>query len=186
MYNLLRNFHAPMKRAGTRLAGAFFLLCVSLFAQPDCSFNFSLSGSGAELDSDAYPNKCPYLWIEYKSTGFSAVTVTLQGAPDSSGSPGAWGTLDGTVTVGSNPLTSTTGAYAAITANTTDLAAWLRVDISGTTGTGTVSGQVYGYLSLLGLGDEEEAFVKHRLHFRDSELFAGYDLIAVLDRRRYA
>jgi len=122
----------------------FFLSLATAFAQspPDCRFNFTLSAAG---NSAAFPNSCPYLFFDYKSTGFSGLSLTLQGAPDSSGAPGAFVTLPGTVNIGSNPLTSTTGAYAQITATQTNLAAWLQVNLSGLTGSGQVTGLVWGY-----------------------------------------
>ena len=154
MYNLVaRYFHTPLGRAGCRFAGAFFLVSASLAAPdtptPDCSFNFSLSAAG---NSSAVPNACPYLYFSYKSTGFSGLSVQLNGAADSSGSPGTFGALSGTVNVGSNPLTSTTGAYAQITATQTNMAAWLQVNLSGLTGTGQVTGVVYGYKAAFALG----------------------------------
>ena len=114
--------------------------------QPQCSFNFGpLTRTGSTAGIDYHNQGCVFWTFEYKSTGFSALSIVLQGAPDSAGAPGTWVTLPGTVTDGANPSTSITGAYAAITTTPSNLAAWYRISLTSVTSTGSISGRAYGY-----------------------------------------
>lgn len=121
-------------------------LAVSSYGQitaPDCISSFTLSAAGS---TTAFKDQGCIFWnFAYTSTGFTALSLLLQQAPDNAGVAGAFITFAGTTVLGSNPATSTTGAYYTATASTTNLAAWLRVTLSGTTGTGTVIGFIYGY-----------------------------------------
>jgi hypothetical protein len=86
--------------------------------------------------------------VTYQNAGFSAVSLTFQAANDSSGSPGSWGTYQGTaqsgaVSTGSNPSTSTTTGYAVFTG----YAPWVRVTAT-LTGSGSVKGFVTGWYSV--------------------------------------
>jgi hypothetical protein len=121
-------------------------LAASAYGQvsaPDCIASFTLSASGP---STGFPNQGCIFWnLTYKNFGFSGLSLTLQQAPDNNNVPGTWKTFAGTGEVGSNPSTSTTGAYFTVIASDTDLAAWVRVNLSGLTGTGFVTGYVYGY-----------------------------------------
>jgi hypothetical protein len=135
--------------AGGRTMKKLFLLLLfagGAFAQ-DCIFSFDLSAAG---DSAPFPNGgCIYWTMTYKSVGFTGLSLTLQQAPNalSGGAqvPGTWITFAGTTTLGANPSTSITGAVFAATATTTNLAAWVRVDLSGLTGSGFVTGYAFGY-----------------------------------------
>lgn len=111
--------------------------------QPDCVIDFLFTAAGQTAGG---PGTCGnnvagvYEWrLTYKSTGFSALSLVVQSAPDSSGAPGTWVTFVGTVT-GSNPNT-------AIDQASTDLVAfnpWVRVMLTSKTGTGTITGELYG------------------------------------------
>jgi hypothetical protein len=136
---------------------AFLLLSLPCLAQqqvvqqPQCSFNFGpLTAPGATAGIDFHNQGCMFWTFEYKSTGFSVLSIVLQGAPDSAGSPGTFVTLPGTVTVGANPSTSITGAFAAITISPTNAAAWIRINLTSVTGTGSVTGRAYGYQNFPG------------------------------------
>lgn len=148
----------------------FLLLFLPLaaFAQstkvvPDCviPFNFTATGSTSNLTCGA-PNGAPNTpgiasWIVvYESTGFSAVCLTVQSAPDSSGSPGTWVTFGGTVlsssqyvgSSGINPNTATTSAFTGFAG----YYPWMRVTLSSsggclTTGSGRVKGNLFGFLN---------------------------------------
>jgi hypothetical protein len=137
-----------------------FLVSSGLFAQtkvtPDCVIPFSFTAAGSTSNSTCgAPNGAPNgngiaSWIVvYYNTGFSGLSVTVQSAADSSGAPGTWGTFAGTVLTstqypgssGINPNTATTSAF-------TGLAGyypWMRVTISGLTGSGKVTGALYGF-----------------------------------------
>ena len=125
---------------------AIALLAVSAYGQggpPDCTANFTLSAVGP---SAGVSNQGCIFWnVAYQSTGFSGLSLTLQQAPDAGGTPGTWKTFAGTGELGSNPSTSITGAFYTILASDTDLAAWVRVNLSGITGSGTVKGSMFGY-----------------------------------------
>jgi hypothetical protein len=130
------------------------LFSISLFAQtqvvqqPLCSFNFGpLTATGAQPVNglDFHNQGCMFWTFEYKSTGFSVVSIVLQGAPDMNGSPGTWVTLPGTVSIGTNPATSITGAFTAVTVSPTNAAAWIRINLTTATGTGSIAGRAYGY-----------------------------------------
>lgn len=111
--------------------------------QPDCVIDFVFTAAGQTAGgAGTCGNNVAgvYEWrITYKSTGFSALSLVVQSAPDNTGAPGAWVNFVGTL-VGSNPNTATTQA-------TTDLAGfnpWVRVLLTSKTGTGTITGELYG------------------------------------------
>lgn len=145
----------PMSKLMSRF-GLFvgsLLLTIPAFSQgqqqiqPDVGFDFGPCSAACIVQ---FPNSIEGIgirnWnVEYKSTGFSAVSLTLQGAPDSSGSPGTWVTYPGTVVVGTNPLTSTTGGFMALVVDPSNTAVWVRMNITSVTGTGSIHGRVYGY-----------------------------------------
>lgn len=106
---------------------------------PDCQFYFNLTTATSTAEYDNRTRGCTDFAIAYNSTGFTGLTITVQVAPNSSGSPGTWATY--TAATGSNPSTATTQANATFT----DYFPFVRVTLSGLTGTGTVSGTVYGW-----------------------------------------
>ena len=143
-----------------KLIYALFLLAGLAAAQtkvtPDCVIPFSFTTSGSTGNSTCgAPNGAPNgngiaSWIVvYYNTGFSGLSVTVQSAADNSGVPGTYGTFAGTVLTSSqypgssgvNPNTATTSAF-------TGLAGyypWMRVTLSGLTGSGKVTGALYGF-----------------------------------------
>ena len=150
-----------------KLLALFSLFAASAFGQsritPDCviPFNFTAVGSTSNLTCGA-PNgqqNGPGIasWIiVYSNSGFSAVCLDVQSAPDSSGSPGSWVTFAGTILTstqypgssGINPNTATTSAFTGFAG----YYPWMRVTLetSGgcpTTGSGTVKGTLYGFLN---------------------------------------
>jgi len=72
----------------------------------------------------------------------SALSITLQGAPDNAGTPGAYTTL-GTAVVGSNPSTTTAQASFQVI---NGFAAWVRVNLASYAGSGTIQVSVWGSL----------------------------------------
>lgn len=126
------------------------LIATSACAQtmPDCISSFTLSAVGS---SAGFANQgCIFWTMTYKSFGFTGLSLTLQQAPDANNVPGTWKTFNGTTELGSNPASSTTGAVYSATASVTDLAAWVRVNLSGISGSGFVTGFIFGYKTFPG------------------------------------
>jgi len=113
---------------------------------PDCVIvvnNFTSAGSTATFPN--YFTACQTWTLQYTSVGFTGLTITVQSAPAATPTtPGSWTTFAGTVVTGSNPNTSTTGAVATLKNGTVDIP-FIRVTLSGLTGSGTVFGVLYGY-----------------------------------------
>ena len=110
---------------------------------PDCVMFVSLASAANTAAFDNRVIGCVTWTLSYQSTGFSGLTLTFQSA-NGAVTAGAFGTYAGTVSTGSNPETSTTGAVATF-ANGVVSTPWLRVSLSGLTGVGNVTGVVYGY-----------------------------------------
>jgi hypothetical protein len=113
---------------------------------PDCQI-FLNSWTSAR-SSTAFPNYftgCTSWTLQYTSVGFSGLTLTVQSAPAATATtPGAFVNFAGTVATGINPNTSTTGAVSTFSNGAVDIP-WVRVTLSGLTGSGTVFGVLYGY-----------------------------------------
>lgn len=111
--------------------------------KPDCDIPFMFStgsGSRSPLTGCAQNLQGVTFWhMTYQSVGYSGVSLTVQTAPDNSGTPGSWSTF--TAATGSNPATSLTGVLADATFS--GYTPWISVDAS-LTGTGTVTGHLYG------------------------------------------
>ena len=139
-----------LRRLGKTFAAACLAFCLAPSAKaqnavikPDCVIDVVFTAAGQTAGG---PGTCGqntnavYEWrFAYKSTGFSALSVIVQSAPDVAGSPGAWVTFAGTVT-GSNPNTAITQA----STNFVGFNPWVRVLLTSKTGTGTLTGQLYG------------------------------------------
>lgn len=108
-------------------------------AAQDCTVNFKLSAAGTSSVFDNRTKGCVTWAVTYNATGFSALSLTVQGAPDASGTPGAFGAV--TAVAGSNPSTSITQASATFGT----YFPWMRVNLAGLTGSGSVTGTLYGW-----------------------------------------
>jgi hypothetical protein len=113
---------------------------------PDCTQNFALNGSN--LNSPNFPNSVPncQTWtVTVYNVGFSGFTLTFQDAPPATTTtPGAYVTYAGTTNTGSNPLTA---PGTATFSNGTVAIGWVRVHLSGLTGSGTIYGVIQGWNS---------------------------------------
>ena len=160
-----------------KLLYLLLLLPIAALAQtkvvPDCviTFSFTTTGNTPNTGTCAGPNGAPSQngissWIlVYYSTGFSGISIVLQSAPDNAGVPGSWGTFGGTVLTsvqypgssGVNPNTATTSAFTGFAG----YYPWMRVSLTSITGTGKVTGALYGYynstLAKAGSGGEGAA-----------------------------
>lgn len=119
----------------------FLLAAASLLGQ--CAANspqFTAAGN-VSVTIDNRTKAC-YSWVfTYNSTGFSALSIQVEGAPDVAGVPGTWAAIVAPALVtGSNPSTTTT--YDAMTLQVNP--PWVRVHLVSKTGTGTITYQLTG------------------------------------------
>ena len=114
--------------------------------QPDVSMDFTFTATGtAALPFSTEGLGIKYWTYEYKSTGFSVVSIQLEGADDASGSAGTFTAYNGTLVVGANPSTSATGALTNMTVNFTATKVWVQMNATTLTGSGSLHGRLYGY-----------------------------------------
>lgn len=139
---------------GAALRVALVLYALSAHAQqivvsqPDCVifFSFTASGQTSPLAPNAgfsnLTNGCTTWNFSYANSGFSAVTLAFQSAPNVAGVAGSWTTFaGGTLISGINPNTNTTGTFTWIVGYNP----WVRVALTAATGSGIVNGAIYGY-----------------------------------------
>lgn len=112
---------------------------------PDCFFYTTYTATGRYPTSGYHnTNGCVSWTVTYYSTGFTALSLRLESAPDSSGSAGTWVAFSGTIVAGINPNTATTSAYSVING----MNPWVSLNLVSKTGTGTITAYVYGCRSL--------------------------------------
>jgi hypothetical protein len=121
--------------------------------KPDCIIPFSFTVTGSTSNLTCGNNTLGVVnWVlVYASTGYSALSIVVQSAPDNHGVPGSWATFAGTVLTSSayagssgvNPNTATTSANTGFAG----YFPWMRVTVSTVTGTGKITGALYGYLN---------------------------------------
>ena len=131
-----------MKRLLMVLALASLPALAQTKISPDCDIQFTFTGTGHSSQTGCAQNlQGVRNWtLTYQAIGFTALTLTVQEAPDNGGIPGAFSTF--TAATGTNPATSTTGVGA--DATFTGYAPWVQVELSGLMGSGTVTGHLYG------------------------------------------
>ena len=116
---------------------------------PDCQFTVSFSSASPQ--SPAFNNKptsnggatpCTSWVVTYWTNGASGVSLALQGAPDSSGSPGSYTALTA-ISSSANPATGTAEGNVLACC---DYYPWIRINPTTFTGTSqTMIVRVYGY-----------------------------------------
>lgn len=142
-----------------KLLFALTLLSIPALSQsstkvaPDCIIPFSFTATGSTSNLTCGNNTLGIVnWIlVYSNTGYSAVSLVVQSAPDNAGAPGTWATFAGTVlsstqypgSSGINPNTSTTSAFTGFAG----YFPWNRITLASVTGTGKVTGSLYGFLN---------------------------------------
>lgn len=108
-----------------------------------CSINgsFSSATNGSTKDNRLNSTGACINWrLTYQSTGFSALSISIQGAPDSSGTAGTFADVSSTYVVqGSNPSTLLQGEVAIA-----QFFPWMRVKVNSTTGSGTITYNLNG------------------------------------------
>ena len=115
--------------------------------QPDCLIFFSFSATGTAPASPGFDNRqlgCTTWNLTYSISGFSSITIALQGAPNANGTPGSYGTYPNQqILVGSNPNTITSGASFVWLFGYNP---WVQVNLSAAAGgPGIVTGAAFGY-----------------------------------------
>jgi hypothetical protein len=116
-------------------------LCIPAFSQSICTAVFSQRSTvGVSATIDNRTRMCSQWVVTYNSTGFSAISIELDGALDVSGVPGAFGLAPGTVLTGTNPSTTTGEAQFIING----YAPWMRLNFSSKTGTGSITALAFG------------------------------------------
>jgi len=110
---------------------------------PDCQIFISLAAAAPTATFDNRFQGCVTWTVQYQSSGFSGLTLTFQSATGAT-TPGTFGTYTGTTVTGANPMTSTTGETSTF-ANGTLTVPWVRMRLSGLTGSGNVTGVLYGF-----------------------------------------
>src|ERR1700689_5639001 len=114
---------------------------------PDCQFFFTLTAAGSLPAGNGFDNRqqgCTSWNFSYVNSGFSGLTITVQSAANKAGNAGSWGTgfaVQQTTVSGSNAATNTTGGFWWVQGTN----AFVRVTLSGVTGSGVVTGSVYGW-----------------------------------------
>lgn len=127
------------------LIGLLFTTCMwgqtQVAIQHACFSGFQFNGAAqVQQMADNLGTLCNSFTIEYSNSGFSVLSLIVQSAPDNGGVPGTWVTFAGTVVTGSNPNTGTVSGSTTFTG----FYRWIRVQLTSVTGTGQVSGAIYG------------------------------------------
>lgn len=117
----------------------------STLINPDCLVAFNITAQlGTGPVAGGYDNRqigCNSWQLQYQAGGFSAVALAIQSSVDS----GTFGTMPGTAIFGTNPLTSTTTASNLIQTYGANFPAFVRVQATTATGTGTIRGVLLGW-----------------------------------------
>lgn len=108
----------------------------------DCDGSFTLKNAGDAVVFNNQTRAC-YNWqMSYFSSGFSAVSVEFDSAPNGAtqGVPGIWTAFAGTVLSGTNPSSATTQSTATFSGSYP----WVRARLVSKTGTGSIVGRMLG------------------------------------------
>ena len=108
--------------------------------QANCLLPFSFTDAAVKQLPDNTGPQCRNWTVGYSSYGFTGLTLSVQVAPDAGNTPGTWVDWPGTVVSGSQPNASVTQASTQLLG----YYRWVRVSLSGLTGSGGVSGVLYG------------------------------------------
>lgn len=123
---------------------------------PDCVLPFSVTvaqaaGAGVRKPTAGFSNKvngttlpCTTWALNYQAPVLvTALTVELDSAPDSAGVAGTWGAFAGTVVQNvANPTSTIPNDFLVRQGSP----AWVSVKLSGATGSGTITGAIYGWI----------------------------------------
>jgi len=120
---------------------------------PDCVFAADYNGTTAQRFPAAqtpggtigFDNRnlgCTTWHLYYTVTGYSAVSVELDNAPDSNGQPGSW-VVWPSIDIASNTLPMTTATQDQITAY--EFYPWVSINVNSVTGNGRILLKAYGW-----------------------------------------
>ncbi len=117
---------------------------------PDCVI--FISNWHANQSSAAFPNYyngcVNWTMAVNPAATVTGMTMTFQSAPTATNVgtavPGAWVTYAGTVDTGANPIVSLMGETTTFSNGTVEIP-FVRVTLTGYTGTGNINGVIYGY-----------------------------------------
>ena len=134
----------------SRIPLLFSLLCLpgkawgqGVPVAPDCQLFMSFSTAASTATFDNRTAACVTWTVQYTATGFTGLTLTFQSAQGAV-TPGTFGAYGGTLVTGANPMTITTGEVSSFKNGTVNIP-WVRMTLSGLSGTGNVVGVLYGY-----------------------------------------
>ena len=110
---------------------------------PDCLIFYDFADNGSSASFDNRFLGCKTWYVAYTSTGFPALTLTFQDAPDNNGVAGAFVLFAGTIVEGVNPNVALTQASTIMYG----YYPWVRITLSGAVaGAGRrLRGTFYGY-----------------------------------------
>lgn len=128
---------------------SLFVLCFAagaLAQPPDCQIQatFTAAGRSSPIPALSASSGTPcVVWrLTYHATGFSGLSIEIDGAPDTGGAAGSWTVLPSSViTEGSNPSTSTSEQTIAAKV----YHPWVSIDVTSVTGTGTIQARLMGW-----------------------------------------
>jgi hypothetical protein len=110
--------------------------------RPDCEATLDATGGGTDGQSfDNRTSACVVWYFSYFSNGFSALSVTVQAAPDSNGQPGTFASWTAARSFGALPMTTLTNQGTTLVG----FEPWVRLRLNSATGTGRLIGRIYGY-----------------------------------------
>jgi len=154
----------------------------NVIVQPDCITTFTFVATGSQQINNLGA-ACINWTVSYSSTGFSALSLVIEDAPDSTGAPGSWVTFAGTVKTGINPNTATTSASTVFVG----YFPWMRARLASITGTGKVTGTLYGWKNSSGAiagsgggGGGTPGGINGDIQFNNSGAFGGETLVPIV------
>ena len=120
--------------------------------QPNCTFGFSFTAIGRSttfqnVTPGVSTKTCTSWTMVYSSVGFSTLSIELDEAPDAGAtpgvSPGSWAIWPAGQIAAGQTLPATSITNAGVTAF--GFFPWISVNLNSVTGTGTITGVVYGW-----------------------------------------
>lgn len=149
----------------SKLVLLFLILLVMLFGarpahaqnpsviQPNCQIGFSFTAPGRSspfqniTPAGVATKACTSWTLVYSSTGFSALSIEIDSAPDAGASPGvspgSWTVWPAAQVAAGQVIPSTVTTSAGVTVF--GFFPWISVNLNSATGTGTISGFLYGW-----------------------------------------